>query len=185
MGEIKRIFNLSKGLLLKLRATIKSSDLISYDQATLNNIFIDIAILIGIIGGLCVSWEFLLAIFLFMVVLIPIIIILQIRIFEFLFYIYIKLFGREIVINYEIIKIMLNPILLTELILTLFAALVTHFVGNALLSLIFSLSLFFWFLYVLFLLLRFRLKQRFTRSLLLIYWPIFLTIIFAIKDLIF
>jgi hypothetical protein len=105
MSEVKKVILYLARIIRKPFITVRSIDMISYDRDILDKIFIIVTAIIGILMGLIIESNNI-GIALLFGILCPIIITIGFYISVLYFYIILKVVGKEISINYDILKVL-------------------------------------------------------------------------------
>jgi|GEM_PF-3981844 len=187
MRKGSEIVSIAKKLLIQPRTVITNIDLISYDKDVLNNFFVYLIICNIIINSVILLFQnglLNIGVILLAIVVGPFIIIMYYRIFVLYFYLVLKVGGKEVRINHEITKTLLNPILLVHLFLLEINFLLKTVFENGMFAIVADLYVWGWLGYTLFLLLWKRLKQTRVRSvsilILLMVVPIIIVLVFVL-----
>jgi hypothetical protein len=181
MAEVNRLIRLVIQLIISPVKAIKGIEIISYDRDAMLRLFSIVSAVYGIIYYSTLFGSFNAGILLVVGVLFPILMFVVYNITTFLWYITIKLFGKEIKPEYDGLKTILYPFFLTMLSLYTITLLIVQFFPLFAIALRYIINA--WFNVMIFLIVKFKLKQTTIRSILISSIPIVINIIFIIAAL--
>lgn len=162
--------------------TIKGTELISYDRDAMLRLFSIVSAVDFILAFSLFYGRLSVGAVLILGVLAPFIMFLLYNIAAVLYYATFKLLGKGIEANYESVKIALYPLFLTLLVINIIFSLVAHVLPIIIIVSRYVMNA--WFYIISFFLLRYKLRQSTTRSILISLVPLFIEIILRLISVI-
>lgn len=182
MSEMLNLTRLVMQIIKSPIKTIKSTEIISYDRDAMLRVFALVSSISLILTSLFSYGKLSLGIIVLSGVLGPIIMFLANNIIAVLYYATFKLFGKGIEANYDSIKTALYPLFLTFIIINIFISLIVHILPST--NMVFRYATSLWFYTMTFFLLRYKLGQTITRSLVISLLPLFMWIILELISIV-